>query len=1250
MLTQAAPEKKELPIAEKIITIEEPVELTAKEYKERKRDGDYRKKIVKGDLKIGLAAIQNKRPYMEDFLSYGIDEVKGFERLTQEQQEMALLLTFDDLQTTLGNVAAEGSTGCLAVSYYVKATDTQYTAVVNLGDSLAHSARMTPEAKPAKLLNRRHDAESETSRILAEGGYVTGGRLSGSLELGREFGNNQFVPLGLSHMPEVTFSEEKRNGNQIPILVSSDGLDKLDANKISDIIQENASEPPAVIANKLIDEALSVGQSDNQSQAVMLLDDDTTASIAVFDGTAGLSVSKPISEQVYQTLQKNIQLQLNPEPGQEQALKNRVLMMKMAFHVKQGKLDFLREALAIDSHAVEDELSKLNQATKITLFFEAIRKKENQDLAIYFLSKGAKKEPWPLHNELFDDFNTPLMWAAHFGNEELVALLLKANVNAQATNAQGLTAWQLAKSYPNIQKMISDAVSLLEPSNFEGFSSEDILFYPGDLSDQLRPDTKPLPKEEKLKIIENDLKFNNPYKIHTDTTGVDQDFCRLYTKGSATIGATRIKAAAAQQEDAVAVAIDETGQISYSQASPELRKALNIVALDKIQRKDVAAATTWVDAQGMFHADIACAGDSSVHCFFLNSDGEIQESSTPIQPHETTQSTTRKEPLEFISLNKKLSEGQQVVLIITSDGIKIPHDGIGRALQLLHKESEATISNLLADINYKRYPQDNAVVMVMRATQAVKSALVCDEHKHEDLTKAASKFSYFDFATLLTPPQTPGGEQAILTKALFLEIDAELHQGSIELFIKTWTATPQKIKRYVEKLDDITKNNLWAMIVKDPKLETMLRHLFPLACSFDRTIEVVTPPIKKEIQPDIKKTPSPKVKKEIQPDIKKIPSPKLQNLTSCNLKVIENKTEKKMQLVIEFKKPIEAYLFLDKVCGTKDGPLPKNIQVCENKVICNLRKTRTGNEYALDFESSQTVNSFLATLELKKPKSQLNPFHDENVSSLQYRHFYDSDGVFITHESLSAYDPPLSDKVVDRELFYQEKSIWLPIEYKKKGNPLFTAKGVTIPHISLDKFTVLPAPLELKIPNEIQKSIVYKMTLPGAKTTLFSEEKRITHYLPYVNLFRAKDNHNLVMEFDSEEKLDVFFKQMISSNPTDSKMTQPLTKNAVNKKQLLIPFSFATGDKDYLVPLGEANKMAAFRTLFDLQQGSIRENCLKEVCTLSSNGTVSALHFPKQSPIFNIPGTVLKLGIPPNSLLLQPKPTKVLTPTFHPQA
>lgn len=75
---------------------------------------------------------------MVDFLSTGMEEVKGFERLTKEQQEMALLLTFDELQQTVGTELEAGATGCLAISYMDK-SDTLHTAVMNLGPGFAYS-------------------------------------------------------------------------------------------------------------------------------------------------------------------------------------------------------------------------------------------------------------------------------------------------------------------------------------------------------------------------------------------------------------------------------------------------------------------------------------------------------------------------------------------------------------------------------------------------------------------------------------------------------------------------------------------------------------------------------------------------------------------------------------------------------------------------------------------------------------------------------------------------------------------------------------------------------------------------------------------------------------------------------------------------------------------------------------------------------------------------------------------------------
>ena len=78
----------------------------------------------------------------------------------------------------------------------------------NLGDSRAFAASATPGSGAIRAvpLSKDHTAvdAKERSRILRSGGHVEAGRVCGSLEVSRSFGDVRLKRLGLSASPDVT--------------------------------------------------------------------------------------------------------------------------------------------------------------------------------------------------------------------------------------------------------------------------------------------------------------------------------------------------------------------------------------------------------------------------------------------------------------------------------------------------------------------------------------------------------------------------------------------------------------------------------------------------------------------------------------------------------------------------------------------------------------------------------------------------------------------------------------------------------------------------------------------------------------------------------------------------------------------------------------------------------------------------------------------------------------------------------------
>ena len=157
-----------------------------------------------------------------------------------------------------------GSTACII--YITKEKGKKCLYSVNIGDTRA----ILISKNDYKRLSYDHKANDnkEQKRIIKDGGIVFGGRVYGSLMLGRAFGDWELKSYGLSCEPYITRINIKDNDKYA--IIATDGVwDVLEDIDVYDISKnfENSKD----LCNKIVDKSIKKGSMDNISCFVISL-------------------------------------------------------------------------------------------------------------------------------------------------------------------------------------------------------------------------------------------------------------------------------------------------------------------------------------------------------------------------------------------------------------------------------------------------------------------------------------------------------------------------------------------------------------------------------------------------------------------------------------------------------------------------------------------------------------------------------------------------------------------------------------------------------------------------------------------------------------------------------------------------------------------------------------------------------------------------------------------------------------------
>lgn len=1152
------------------------VVLSQREYKKYQTSNDY----SKGNLQIGATAIAGRQSHiMIDFLSTGMEEVKGFERLTKEQQEIALLLTFDELQQTVGNELEAGATGCLTISYVDK-SDTLHTAVMNLGPGFAYSVIGSTTTQFNTPAHTTLDF-AEINRITDQGGLVFDRKLSGKHHFTRAFSYKSVDTEGLSHMPEILFSEKKRNGETAQILLSNHPLEE---EKIGDIFQKQATKTPVMLSSQLVDASFATGIKENIVQGVMVPDDSTTVSMSLFRGISESKVSEALSKKVYPILQQKIQALLDPDPKIQAAYVNRVRVLKMAFYFRQGDFSYFKEAYEHDQKAVEAELNKLEikESIKQKIFFQALAQKETQYIAACLLTQW-----WSYHELKDEDGNTPLMHAARLGNESLVSRLLAANVDLDVTNNAGETALMLAKNYPNIVKKLSPP-----PLEQKKLPPKEGQPQPAGLTD---------PKYQKI--------------------AVESDYSISLTKDKLKIGGCAIKGRTPrpETESYLKIGIDEIA--GFETLTEEDQKIALLLTFDDLQQKvgnqkqaDASAcvAITYYDKKtDLQHTVVAYLGDTVAHKVKIPTVGEtkhlqLNERLLVSLPSEAKRLNRDEHGVILKDLSRALgatdSERLGLSHVPEVKHFTVKCDGstiftlVGAGLDILskdqfiqtvkrhHNQLPSKIASELVDQDFKYYITQNQVQGVMISEgHTMPAALAVVSSKHDSaVSKPASEQVYAILKNniqLLCDPS-----RAVLQKMAFYAKQGELNY--LKEALDTDRVATEKI---LENLSESIKETLFFKALKNQETQYIAEYFLT-----DTTGKPAWPFY---FHRDDKEYQTPLDWARRYNNTKLMTFLFKKNEVDCVLKVNQEKT----QLIITFNTPEEAELFLQKISATKEGGKSlKNMTLDANKLVCPLRIVGTKSnptEYAIDLGDHQFVLNLLAALNLTNPKSNIYLRQTPDGASFQLRHSF-NDGTFNIHNRVPGYAPKLEAKSESR--FYQEESIYLKAE-----SPLFSEEGLTITEgVSLADFNPLPAPW-VSLTDDMHAKMTYRIIEPPKGSFFdffFSSSSSKLPDIPHITLTQNASG-NLVIAFDK-------------------------------KPELLATKYLTTGDlgEGYYAFFSSHEKMLEFLKLFNYKMNPF----LESVCKPSVGSEPAFLYFPKDAPIFKKPGTILQIYLPLDSPALKP--------------
>ena len=238
----------------------------------------------------------NYRAYMEDkgvsvlnlngdpdkalfclFDGHGGDEVSTFlqNNFIKEFKEM---LPFNDVKKNLINLFLKidlkikdlnyfeiGAAACII--YITKENGQRCAYSANVGDT--RSILISKNKFKRLSYDHRADDSQEYKRIIKDGGIVFGGRVYGSLMLGRSFGDWHLKSHGVSCEPHITRINISDNDKYI--ILATDGIwDTLEESEVFDL-SKNYDSNTKEFCNTLIYKAMKKGSKDNISCFVINL-------------------------------------------------------------------------------------------------------------------------------------------------------------------------------------------------------------------------------------------------------------------------------------------------------------------------------------------------------------------------------------------------------------------------------------------------------------------------------------------------------------------------------------------------------------------------------------------------------------------------------------------------------------------------------------------------------------------------------------------------------------------------------------------------------------------------------------------------------------------------------------------------------------------------------------------------------------------------------------------------------------------
>ena len=171
-----------------------------------------------------------------------------------------LFKILDDKINSL-NCPDVGSTATIV--YIEKQDNKKYLYCVNVGDTRCIIINKNGIMRLSK--DDRVDNEEEKERIVAQGGFIYNGRVSGMLMLTRCFGDWCLKKHGVSSEPHI--SKIEINDDDLFLIIATDGVwDFIEDEEFSGLMNNNLDDMNALeIGKNIVDESLRKGSNDNIS-------------------------------------------------------------------------------------------------------------------------------------------------------------------------------------------------------------------------------------------------------------------------------------------------------------------------------------------------------------------------------------------------------------------------------------------------------------------------------------------------------------------------------------------------------------------------------------------------------------------------------------------------------------------------------------------------------------------------------------------------------------------------------------------------------------------------------------------------------------------------------------------------------------------------------------------------------------------------------------------------------------------------